>query len=50
VHLLRASNNLIGDDYHHYWAAVIRVSHDFATEEGVPLSARDPKWIMRKPA
>jgi hypothetical protein len=47
--LLEPGGYLIGDDYHHYWPAVIRAADDFAAEKGVSLSAQDPKWIVRKP-
>jgi hypothetical protein len=47
--LLEPGGYLIGDDYHPYWPEVIRAADDFAREKGVPLSAQDPKWIVRKP-
>jgi SAM-dependent methyltransferase len=47
--LLEPGGYLIGDDYHPYWPDVVRAANDFAAEKGVPLSAHDPKWIVRKP-
>lgn len=47
--ILAPGGYLVGDDYHHYWPDVIRAADDFAAEKGVSLSARDPKWIVRKP-
>jgi SAM-dependent methyltransferase len=47
--VLAPGGYLIGDDYHHYWPAVIKAADEFAREKGVPLSASDPKWIVRKP-
>ena len=47
--ILAPGGYLIGDDYHPYWPEVIRAADDFAGEKGVALSARDPKWIVRKP-
>jgi hypothetical protein len=47
--ILAPGGYLIGDDYHHYWPDVIRAADEFAAEKGVSLSARDPKWVVRKP-
>jgi len=47
--VLAPGGYLVGDDYHPYWASVVRAADEFAAEKGVTLLNRSPKWIVRKP-